>query len=262
MAPEMMVVKSNPNISFWSLDKGYDKGINERGYPVRVFNARQDAALIIFLKLFQRDLEYVCRGPVQGFKIILNTPGQTLKISRHAFRVPLAEQAEISIKPRLITTSKELLRYSPSQRKCFFSSERQLRFFRYYAQHNCESECLANYTKVRCGCVKFSMPSKSFFFRGHCQNDPKNKKFNFIGKRGTRICGAASVRCYKLAEKNLFGEDVIDGLRDERAKRFRIRCNCLPACTSIVYDAEIDRAKFDWMATLSSFKIPADQYSG
>lgn len=159
MAPEMMIVKSNPNVSHWSLDGGYAKGVIERGYPVRVFNARQDAALIIYLKLFQEDLEYICRGPIQGFKVILNTPGQTLKISRHAFRVPLSEQAEISIKPTLITTANALVKYSPDQRKCFFGAERQLRFFKYYAQHNCEAECLANFTLVECGCVKFHMPS-------------------------------------------------------------------------------------------------------
>lgn len=57
----------------------------------------------------------------------------------------------------------------------------------------------------------------------------------------------------------LFGEDVIEGLKDDNAKSFRIACNCLPACTTIVYDAEIDRAKFD-LADLSTFKIPPDQY--
>lgn len=29
---------------------------------------------------------YVCRGPIQGFKIILTAPGEELKFSRHSFR--------------------------------------------------------------------------------------------------------------------------------------------------------------------------------
>lgn len=74
------------------------------------------------------------------------------------------------------------------------------------------------------------------------------------------ICGASSIRCYRNAEKKLFGKDVIDGLRDHNAKWFRQNCNCLPPCTSIVYDAEIDRAKFDWKAVLDSYKSPIEQY--
>lgn len=63
------------------------------------------------------------------------------------------------------------------------------------------------------------------------------------------------MECYQGAEKKLFGEDVIDGLNDKSAKSFREQCNCLPACTSIVYDAEIDRARFNWAASLEPFQI-------
>lgn len=157
MAPEMMIVKSNPNVSHWNLENGYDDGFNGSGYPLRIFNARQE----VMVRLYEEDLEYMCRGPIHGFKLFLHTPGQVLKTSRHSFRIPLSEVAEISINPKLITTSEELRDYEPNQRKCYFSSERRLRFFRYYAQHNCEAECLANFTKQQCGCVKFSMPSKS-----------------------------------------------------------------------------------------------------
>lgn len=69
----------------------------------------------------------------------------------------------------------------------------------------------------------------------------------------TRICGAAKIKCYQKAEKRLFGEDVMDGLQDEIVKSFRAECNCLPACTSITYDADIDRAKLDWNAVMKSY---------
>lgn len=161
MAPIMLGSGENPQISHWSLQDGYDDDFSERAYPIRVFNARQDAGLVIFLQVFERDLEFLCRGPIQGFKIILTTPGDMLKMSRHTFRVPLLEQGEISIKPRLVRTSEELRKYSPNQRQCFFDFERRLRFFKCYAQHNCEAECLSNFTVKQCGCVKFSSPSKS-----------------------------------------------------------------------------------------------------
>lgn len=43
------------------------------------------------------------------------------------------------------------------------------------------------------------------------------------------------------ARKSLFEEDIIDGLTDETAKLFRQKCNCLPSCKTIQYDAHVDR---------------------
>lgn len=161
MAPGMLSVTNNPNVSHWSLENGYDDGFNGSGYPLRIFNARRDAALAVMVRIYEHDLEYMCTGPIHGFKIILTTPDHVLKPSRHSFRVPLTEVVEIQIKAKLTITSDELRDYEPNQRKCYFSSERNLRFFKYYAQHNCETECLANFTNIFCGCVKFSMPSES-----------------------------------------------------------------------------------------------------
>lgn len=78
--------------------------------------------------------------------------------------------------------------------------------------------------------------------------------FDLVGKRNSNICGSASLNCYETAEKKLFGEDIIDGLHDKDAQLFRENCNCLPACTTMIYDAEIDRAKYDWEATIRSYK--------
>lgn len=51
--------------------------------------------------------------------------------------------------------------HSPNRRQCYFDDERDLRYFKSYSQSNCQTECLANYTMARCGCVKFWMPSES-----------------------------------------------------------------------------------------------------
>lgn len=155
-------------------------------------------------------------------------------------RVPLLEQAEISVVPTLTYTSTELRGYTPSQRQCFFNSERRLFFFKFYAQHNCEAECLSNYTKIKCGCVKFSSPRMVKFSRLELKHSLWNYfkiKIHSPGASDTKICGAGSLKCYQTAEKELFGEDIIDGLKVLEAKSFRMECNCLPACTTILYDA-------------------------
>ena len=85
-------------------------------------------------------------GPVQGFKILLHTPGEIPRVSKQYFRVPLNQEVVVSVKPNMITTSEGLVGYAPNRRQCYFNDERQLKFFKVYTQSNCELECLANFT--------------------------------------------------------------------------------------------------------------------
>lgn len=85
--------------------------------------------------------------------------------------------------------------------------------------------------------------------------------FFVVGERKTMICGAASIRCYQAAQRRLFGEFVIDGTRND-AKLFRENCNCMPSCTSIIYDADIDRAKLNWIEALMNKKFQIHRIMG
>lgn len=163
MAPGFMVIKNSADLLHWDLEGGYGDRDIGADFPIRVVDSGRSAALDIALMLNEQDFEYQCRGFDQGFRVILTPPGEALKISRNSFRVPVSEDTLITIKPKLTITSPGLRSYAPSQRQCVFMSERSLHFYKVYAQHNCEDECLANFTKIECGCVKFSMPSKSFF---------------------------------------------------------------------------------------------------
>lgn len=153
------MINNKPNVTNWSLETGYAHQARGKAYPIRVFSAKQTSALVVFLRLFDNDLEYVCQSLVPGFKIYLHTPGEVPAMSRKSFRVPIMEEAELAITPTLITTEASLKNYKPWKRQCFFTDERKLRFYKIYAQTNCEAECLSNFTKMECGCVQFSMPS-------------------------------------------------------------------------------------------------------
>uniref|UniRef100_A0A182SYF3 Pickpocket n=1 Tax=Anopheles maculatus TaxID=74869 RepID=A0A182SYF3_9DIPT len=138
----------------------------------------------------------------------------------------------------MITTSDGLRYYTPERRQCFFNHERHLKYFKVYTQQNCELECTTNYTLHRCGCVKFSMP-----------RDDR-----------TEVCGASKIQCYNDAEDELLEEDVkfiVDKSRDYRAK-----CNCLPACTSVQYDAEISQADLDWKSLFAAFRQSLGEQDG
>lgn len=159
MAREMWTLTDGNNVSQWDREVGYYDGADRDSYPVRVFSARQKAELKIriFMTMDEYESDYRCRK--SGFRIFLHTPGQILSSRDNSIYMKNMEYVSILLKPKQIITSKDLLSYSPEERKCFFSTERRLRFFKYYSQQNCETECLADYTLKKCGCVKFSMPS-------------------------------------------------------------------------------------------------------
>lgn len=113
----------------------------------------------IAVQISKENLDYLCHEHGLGFKVILSIPGDTYQLSRQSFRIPLFEDARIAIKPKKISTSQRLSEYNPNKRQCFYNFERQLHFFKIYSQNNCEAECLANFTKPECGCVRFFMPS-------------------------------------------------------------------------------------------------------
>lgn len=159
MAPGMMIVDNNPNVTNWSLEGGYDDETNKDYYPNRIFNAMPGGALNIDLHLSNQDLKATCRNIKSAYRIFLHVPGEVPNMSRNVIQVAPSEIAEFSVKATLTTTSEGLRSYEPSRRQCFFSSDRQLRFFKIYTQSNCEAECLSNFTKQECGCVRFFMPS-------------------------------------------------------------------------------------------------------
>lgn len=159
MATEMMEIVDRPSVLDWTLEKGYKTKTKDVSYPIRVFSAHKSSALKFKLRTFDEDVEYVCRSLVPGFKVFLHTPGDVLKKNDRSIRVPFSEEIQISIIPKLITTSEGLRKYSVEKRKCLFDDENHLNFFQFYSQSNCEIECLANYTLKTCGCVKFSSPS-------------------------------------------------------------------------------------------------------
>lgn len=66
------------------------------------------------------------------------------------------------------------------------------------------------------------------------------------GVNGTNICGGKNIACYESAAKQLFSADSNDNPNGNSVKDFREKCNCLPACTTITYDASVDSEKYNF----------------
>lgn len=140
------------------MEEGYRKEFTENEYPFRVFESFRKGALELVLTSFEQDSDILCSGPINGFEIFFTVPGVSSEEVKY-FHTDLSEDTQITIKPKIRTTSKELYNYEPLHRRCFFNSDRQLRFFKSYDWGNCFIECLANFTEEVCGCTRFSMPS-------------------------------------------------------------------------------------------------------
>lgn len=125
------------------------------------------------------------------------------------YKVGMDQQMAIIIKPPSIITSENLRGYEIDKRKCFFDEERQLKFFRYYSQSNCELECYMQFRLDKCGCVDYWMPRY----------------------RETPVCSFNTTQ-YK-ADCNL--DDVELAIQEERVRTIinansGLGCNCLPSC--------------------------------
>lgn len=178
--------------SNWTLQGGYTSYAAEI-YPHRVIGSGITAGLNLELRVKSSDIDYACKGPVQGFKIALHTPGEMPRMNQIFYQVPLKQQVLIAVKPEVVTTSLELHAYSPKRRQCYFNGERNLNFFKIYTQSNCELECLTEFTLKECGCVKFSQPHNS----------------------KTKVCNLDKVKCYRNAEKNFMKRKLEEKLHEE-----------------------------------------------
>lgn len=54
---------------FWTLGEGYDIKAPLDVFPKRALGAGAKSGLFVILRTFTWDLDYYCRGPVQGFKV-------------------------------------------------------------------------------------------------------------------------------------------------------------------------------------------------
>lgn len=147
----------------WHFETGYEElnyTNNEEVYPYRTFSTGKFFSLRIILKILDRNIDHLCTGQTAGFRITFHAPYEPPQTWKKYYHVAPMRSVDFMIDPMVITASDGLRSVSAEVRKCFFTSERKLEFFKIYTQQNCELECLSNITLVECGCVKFSMASK------------------------------------------------------------------------------------------------------
>lgn len=135
------------------------------GFPFEVLGAGNRGAFSIILRLYENEVDYVCRGSIIGFKVAIHLAGDLPSIlsSNHfirggekkveefyflcnalihycfaLFSVPLNQETLITFQPDVMRAADSLQSYSPSARGCYYSNEGTLKYFKEYTQRNCE----------------------------------------------------------------------------------------------------------------------------
>lgn len=208
-------LNSETRSSDWELDEGFHGNVGSNAFPRRIVSGGYRNSLGATLIVNKSDLDYLCGDSFQGYKVMLHMPDEFPLVSHQYFRVPLDQELIVSVTPNVISTNDRVRRYLPEERKCYYTHERYLRFFKIYNKINCETECLTNYTYHLCGCVQFWMPH------------PK----------GAPVCTLHDAPCYQSAVSHI----------SKRAARFRSdSCNCLQTCNYIEYQTQVSQAGWNW----------------
>ncbi|XP_039453698.1 pickpocket protein 28-like [Culex pipiens pallens] len=224
------------NTSTWSSDDGYNPQASLLTFPSRILGSGFESGIYLQLQIPTSYEDYHCRE-AQGFKVLLHSPAEYPVTSKKFLRLTFSHEVTIVIKPEIMLTSKSLHSYTPSRRRCFFSHERKLQFFAIYNQANCELECLTNYTRKLCSCVRFSMPHD----------------------RRTKVCESYQLECCIQAENEVQLLIANEGIGKESLSKDQ--CRCLPACNSIEFDTEVTQTKYDFLKSFElryKSRIPAD----
>ncbi|CAG9863466.1 unnamed protein product [Phyllotreta striolata] len=223
----------------WSLEEGYSKDAGLKTYPRRALLSDITNSLIVNVLFTHLDLDKTCKKGNQGLKVALHTATRIPRMAHEYFRVPLDEVVIAGVTPNMIRTNSRLEYYDVSQRHCYFSYEKHLKYFKIYTPKNCRMECVANYTLYYCGCVPFYMPREN----------------------STNICGLGSFDCAQFAEqsfqsrslRNDLGETLesLDNKDWPHEGEFFAGdlpdCECLPLCSDLTYNVETSQSKWNWL---------------
>ncbi|KAJ2943106.1 hypothetical protein O0L34_g18796 [Tuta absoluta] len=215
------------SVSKWTVDHGFEKDDTLNIYPRRGLGAE---SFSIIFHIDKEDLDYLCLGPLQGFKVILHNPAEFPRASNQFIISQLRHIVRLAVVPRMTMSSDGIDMFDPFRRQCYFQNERYLRFFKVYTQSNCATECIANYTFKYCGCARFGL---------------------LYGPEMV-VCNAGKVSCIQEAKEKMAIERLEGKLPSEDI------CECLPACNSLRYKVESYQSEQDWNHYFRTLKNQSD----
>ncbi|KAJ2952351.1 hypothetical protein O0L34_g4636 [Tuta absoluta] len=223
----------------WSPKGGYTDLTNET-YPRRGMENQGNPDLDIIITESVTTNDSLCNVLRNGFTIYVQHPRDHPQATLYYYAAIPDQVSSLALKFNRLSTANSLIDYTAEARQCYFPEDRKLRYFNIYTSNNCRLECQSNYTYQKCGCVWFHMP----------HND------------SNEICGVESLYCVEKALKELSTAEIKNDMSDDIPK-----CQCLPLCDAVQYDAEILKTNFRvqdyfrYLETKRHFHFNADDKS-
>jgi acid-sensing ion channel, other len=212
--PEMFSKDVSVNFS-WSSRFGYESE-SYKVYPHRAFTG-SDIGFNIVLNQKSSDLDFMCRGPVQGWKVKIHSPDELPRMATGFQRIPLNSETSIVVKPEVTVKAGE------AGSTCHSTTSKPLKVFKEYSQVNCITECLSSFVFSQCGCVKFSM----------------------VHDNETEVCNQQETKCVSEAIKNF---STVIKFKDQ------FSCDCKPSCNSLKYNTKVYQADFEFKRVFTAYK--------
>lgn len=206
--------------SLWDLKNGYKDQNEFNVYPSRAL-PNTGYGLNVVLSLKTSDLDFICKGPVQGFKVKIHSPNEFPQISEGFFRIPLNEEVIVGLK------AEKLLDETKFDGTCHSDESKKLKYFKKYSQLNCLEECRTNFVHNKCACIKFNMPHDNH----------------------TKICTQHETQCIV---------DAIDQFSTTERIKSDFPCDCRPTCNILKYDMDITSAIFNFKQVFEAYDKSLD----
>ncbi|XP_017860767.1 PREDICTED: pickpocket protein 28 [Drosophila arizonae] len=141
----------------WNPITGYPKYLPAGYYPRPGLGMGIYNGLKIVLNGFTD--EYYCSSTNgQGFKVLLYNSIDQPRLKESGLPIMLGHETNYRIVPNSYEAVPSIRNIDRMTRKCIFSDEQKLLFYKYYTRRNCEAECDAIYFLRLCDCIPYYLP--------------------------------------------------------------------------------------------------------
>ncbi|KAH8397812.1 hypothetical protein KR222_002754 [Zaprionus bogoriensis] len=190
----------------WTPERGYAKKLPEFYYPRTTGGTGSRMGLTVVLNA--STAEYYCtKSMSNGFKVLVHNPAELPKVSNYGFIVTTGREARIPIEPVYEDATPSVRSIKKSVRRCLFSDENDLAYYRTYSRKNCELECEAKLLLRNCSCILYYLP----------RIDP-----------AARVCGPNDNNCTNRVQTDI--ESSKTGMSCE---------TCWPGCFELTYKSTL-----------------------
>lgn len=141
--------------------------------------------------------------PLPSLQVLVHNPAELPKVSNYGFVVSAGREARIPIEPVYEDATPSIRSIKKAVRRCLFSDENDLSYYRTYSRKNCELECEAKLLLRECSCVLYYLP----------RIDP-----------AARVCGPNDNNCTNRVQTEI------------ESSKTNLSCeNCWPGCFELTY---------------------------